>query len=45
MSFAEYGADVASLPFSPLVRAEELRFGEQGVRDTVRRLLLPRWNA
>lgn len=44
---AEYGADALRLYLinSPLVRAEELRFSEQGVRDTVRRLLLPWWNA
>ena len=44
---AEHGADAMRLYMinSPLVRAEELRFSEQGVRDTVRRLLLPWWNA
>lgn len=44
---AEHGADALRLYLinSPLVRAEELRFSEQGVRDTVRRLLLPWWNA
>jgi isoleucyl-tRNA synthetase len=44
---AEYGADALRLYLinSPLVRAEELRFSENGVRDTVRRLLLPWWNA
>ncbi len=44
---AEYGADALRLYLinSPLVRAEELRFSESGVRDTVRRLLLPWWNA
>ncbi len=44
---AQYGADAMRLYLinSPLVRAEELRFSEQGVRDTVRRLLLPWWNA
>ncbi|MGE0683073.1 MAG: isoleucine--tRNA ligase [Candidatus Binatia bacterium] len=43
---AEHGADALRLYLinSPLVRAEELRFSEQGVRDTVRRLLLPWWN-
>jgi isoleucyl-tRNA synthetase len=41
-----HGADAMRLYLinSPLVRAEELRFSEQGVRDTVRRLLLPWWN-
>ncbi|MGE0823838.1 MAG: isoleucine--tRNA ligase [Candidatus Binatia bacterium] len=44
---AEYGADALRLFLinSPLVRAEELRFSENGVRDTVRRVLLPWWNA
>ena len=44
---AEHGADALRLYLinSPLVRAEELRFSERGVRDTVRRLLLPWWNA
>ena len=44
---AKHGADALRLYLinSPLVRAEELRFSEQGVRDTVRRLLLPWWNA
>ena len=43
---AQYGADALRLYLinSPLVRAEELRFSEQGVRDTVRRLVLPWWN-
>jgi isoleucyl-tRNA synthetase len=43
---AEHGADALRLYLinSPLVRAEELRFSEPGVRDTVRRLLLPWWN-
>ena len=30
---------------SPVVRAEPLRFTEQGVRDVVRTVLLPFWNA
>ena len=44
---AQHGADAMRLYLinSPLVRAEELRFSEHGVRDTVRRLLLPWWNA
>jgi isoleucyl-tRNA synthetase len=44
---SEHGADALRLYLinSPLVRAEELRFSEHGVRDTVRRLLLPWWNA
>ena len=43
----EHGADALRLYLinSPLVRAEELRFSERGVRETVRRLLLPWWNA
>ena len=46
-TIAEHGADALRLYLinSPLVRAEELRFSERGVRDTVRRLLLPWWNA
>ena len=44
---ATYGADALRLYLinSPLVRAEDLRFSEAGVRDTVRRLLLPWRNA
>ena len=41
------GADAlrAFLINSPVVRAEPLRFTEQGVRDVVRTVLLPYWNA
>jgi len=41
------GADAlrAFLINSPVVRAEPLRFTERGVRDVVRTVLLPYWNA
>ena len=43
----EHGADAlrAYLINSPLVRAEPMRFTEQGVRDVVRSVMLPLWNA
>ncbi|MBT8207920.1 MAG: class I tRNA ligase family protein, partial [Acidimicrobiia bacterium] len=42
-----YGADAlrAYLINSPLVRGEPIRFSENGVRDVVRTVLLPYWNA
>jgi isoleucyl-tRNA synthetase len=42
-----FGADAlrAYLINSPVVRAEPLRFAESGVRDVVRTVLLPLWNA
>ena len=42
-----YGADAlrAYLVSGPAVRAEPMRFSEQGVRDTVRTAVLPLWNA
>jgi len=42
-----YGADALRLYYinSPLVRAEEQRFRDDGVRDMVRRALLPWYNA
>ncbi len=42
-----FGADAlrAYLIDSPLLRAEPLRFREAGVRDVVRSVLLPLWNA
>ncbi|RPI20455.1 MAG: isoleucine--tRNA ligase, partial [Actinobacteria bacterium] len=45
--FDEFGADAlrAYLINSPVVRAEPLRFSESGVRDVVRTVLLPLWNA
>jgi isoleucyl-tRNA synthetase len=45
--FDEFGADAlrAYLINSPVVRAEPLRFSEAGVRDVVRTVLLPLWNA
>ena len=44
--FDEYGADAlrAFLINSPVLRAEPLRFSEDGVRDVVRTVLLPLWN-
>ncbi len=43
----QHGADALRLYMinSPVVRAEELRFGEAGVKDLVRRVLLPLWNS
>lgn len=42
-----YGADSLRLYMinSPVVRGENLRFSENGVRETVRKVLLPLWNA
>jgi isoleucyl-tRNA synthetase len=42
-----HGADAlrAYLINSPVVRADNLRFSEDGVRDVVRTVLLPFWNA
>ena len=44
--FDQYGADAlrAFLINSPVLRAEPLRFSEDGVRDVVRTVLLPLWN-
>ncbi|NKB87689.1 MAG: isoleucine--tRNA ligase [Acidobacteria bacterium] len=43
----ELGADAIRIYLldSPLLRGEELRFSETGVRDMVRRVLLPWWNS
>jgi len=43
----DFGADAVRtyLINSPVVRAEPLRFQESGVRDVVRTVLLPFWNA
>jgi len=43
----EFGADAlrAYLINSPVVRADPLRFSEAGVREVVRTVLLPFWNA
>ncbi|MEC7242033.1 MAG: isoleucine--tRNA ligase [Myxococcota bacterium] len=43
----KYGADAlrAYLVNSPVVRAEPMRFQEQGVREVVRSVVLPLWNA
>ena len=45
--FDEFGADAlrAYLINSPLLRGEPLRFSEAGVRDVVRTVMLPYWNA
>jgi isoleucyl-tRNA synthetase len=42
-----YGADAMRLYMihSPVVRAENLRFSEQGVKQVLRDLLIPWWNA
>ncbi len=43
----ELGADAIRIYLldSPLLRGEELRFSETGVREMVRRVLLPWWNS
>ncbi len=43
----QYGADALRLYLinSPVVRAESLRFSEDGVKHALRHLLLPWWNA
>lgn len=43
----EYGADALRLYLidSPVIRAEELRFSEKGVKEIVRKVLLKLWNA
>lgn len=43
----QHGADALRLYLidSPVVKAQELRFSEKGVRDIVRRILLRWWNA
>jgi isoleucyl-tRNA synthetase len=43
----KYGADSARLYMlnSPILKAEPLRFSDEGVRDTTRAVLLPYWNA
>jgi isoleucyl-tRNA synthetase len=43
----EHGADAIRIYMldSPALRAEELRFSEAGVREMVRRVLLPWWNS
>jgi isoleucyl-tRNA synthetase len=42
-----YGADALRLYLmnSPVVRAEDLRFSEDGVQQSMRHLLIPLWNA
>ncbi|NQU20709.1 MAG: isoleucine--tRNA ligase, partial [Candidatus Nealsonbacteria bacterium] len=43
----EYGADALRLYLinSPVVKAESLRFSEEGVKDALRHLLIPLWNS
>ena len=43
----EHGADALRLYLidSPVVKAQELRFSEKGVRDVVRKIMLRWWNA
>lgn len=43
----EFGADAVRLYMlnSAILRGEDLRFSNQGVRDTIRAVLLPLWNA
>jgi isoleucyl-tRNA synthetase len=43
----DYGADALRLYLidSPVIRGEELRFSEKGVKEVVRRVLLKWWNA
>ncbi|QQS59519.1 GNAT family N-acetyltransferase [Candidatus Peregrinibacteria bacterium] len=45
--FDKFGADAMRfyLLSSPAVRAEDLRFSENGVEEVVRKVLLPLWNA
>jgi isoleucyl-tRNA synthetase len=42
-----YGADALRLYliYSPVVRAEDLRFSEEGVKQLMRHILIPLWNA
>ena len=42
-----YGADALRLYliYSPVVRAEDLRFSEDGVKHVLRHLMIPLWNA
>jgi len=42
-----YGADALRLYLvaSPVVRAEDLRFSEEGVKQLMRQILIPLWNA
>ncbi|NQU40945.1 MAG: isoleucine--tRNA ligase [Lentisphaerae bacterium] len=43
----EYGADALRLymVYSPVVRAEDLRFAEDGVKHLMRNIMIPLWNA
>ncbi|MDA0576822.1 MAG: isoleucine--tRNA ligase [Verrucomicrobia bacterium] len=42
-----YGADALRLylVYSPVVRAEDLRFSEEGVKHLMRNIIIPLWNA
>jgi isoleucyl-tRNA synthetase len=44
---SKYGADAVRLYMlnSPVVRAEDLRFSEEGVKHLLRNILIPLWNA
>ncbi len=43
----KYGADAMRMYLinSPAVRAENLRFSEEGVKDVIKKVLLPLWNS
>ena len=43
----QYGADALRLLMlgSPVVRGDDLRFSEDGVKDTLRNIILPIWNS
>jgi len=45
--FDQYGADALRLFLvsSPVVRAEDLKFSEEGVKDILRTILIPLWNS
>ncbi|GIW23308.1 MAG: isoleucine--tRNA ligase [Candidatus Sericytochromatia bacterium] len=45
--FNEYGADAVRLYMinSPLVKADDLKFSETGVKEVLRSLLIPLWNS
>jgi isoleucyl-tRNA synthetase len=45
--FNEYGADSVRLYMinSPLVKADDLKFSESGVREVLKSLLIPLWNS
>jgi isoleucyl-tRNA synthetase len=43
----EYGADAVRLflVHSPLIKAEDLRYSDEGVREVLKSILIPLWNA